>query len=158
MHVKPGKGAAFVRSKLKSCLTGHTLDKTWRAGETVQVAQVEKKNAEFTYVDGQDFVFMDMATYEEIRLPRDNSWAAFVTEGCKVMLVLWNGSVISVEPPTTVELTIAATEPGIRGNTVSGGTKPATLETGASIQVPLFVNIGDRIKVDSRSCTYIGRV
>ncbi|KAL6766157.1 EFP1 [Auxenochlorella protothecoides x Auxenochlorella symbiontica] len=157
LHVKPGKGAAFVRSKLKNYLTGNTTERTWRAGETVEIAQIEKKDTQFTYTDGTDFVFMDMSSYEEIRVQKDPTWAKYLTEGASVSLVLWNGTVISVDPPATVELQIVETDPGVKGNTAQGGSKPATLETGAVISVPLFVQSGERINVDTQSGTYVGR-
>lgn len=157
LHVKPGKGAAFVRSKLKNFITNNTVEKTWRAGETVELAAVEKKETQFTYAEGDEYVFMDMSTYEETRIPRDEDWAKYLKEGMDVGVLLWNGKVISVELPNTVELEVVETDPGLRGNTAAGGSKPAKLETGAVIQVPLFINLGDRLKVDTRSDTYLSR-
>ncbi len=233
--MKPGKGAAFVRSKLKNYLTGNTVEKTFRAGEMVDTAVVERKDSEFTYVDGDEvcctvsvcvcctlcanmgvymveyahtclplklprvfygcwhthtppahhhlhtttctpppahhhlhttttytpppqYVFMDMSTYEETRVKRDESWAKYLKEGMEAGIVSWNGKVISVEMPNTVELVVTETDPGVKGNTAQGGSKPATLESGAVIQVPLFIKEGERIRVDTRSDSYLGRV
>lgn len=157
LHVKPGKGAAFVRSRLKNFITGNTVERTWRAGETVDLASVDKKDSQFTYADGEEYVFMDMTTYEETRVRKDDSWAKYLKEGMDVSVLLWNGKVISVDIPNTVELEIVETDPGVKGNTASGGSKPATLETGAVIQVPLFIQQGERIKVDTRSDSYLSR-
>lgn len=157
LHVKPGKGAAFVRTKLKNYITGNVVDKTFRGGETVQQAELEKKETQFSYVDGDDYVFMDNATYEETRLKKDEGWAKYLKEGAEVALLIWNGRVISVDSPVTVELEVADTDPGVKGNTAAGGSKPATLETGAVIQVPLFITPGERIQVDTRTDTYLGR-
>mmetsp|Transcript_7235 Transcript_7235/g.18529 ORF Transcript_7235/g.18529 Transcript_7235/m.18529 type:complete len:255 (+) Transcript_7235:81-845(+) len=156
MHVKPGKGAAFVRSKLKNVISGNVLDKTFRAGEKVEVAQVEKSVKQFTYMDGDQFVFMDMESYDEIRLSKD-SWSKYLKEGMEVDLLEWNGQVIGVELPRTVSLLITETDPGVRGNTVSGGSKPATLETGAVVTIPLFVQQGEVITVDTVTGEYKGR-
>ncbi|GAB4815016.1 hypothetical protein N2152v2_002062 [Parachlorella kessleri] len=154
LHVKPGKGAAFVRSKLKNYVTGNTVDRTWRAGETVELANVEKKDTQFTYEDGDE----DMSTYEETRLRKDSStWGKYLKEGMSVALLLWNGKVITVDLPSSVDLEVVETDPGVRGNTASGGSKPATLETGAVIQVPLFINVGEKIKVDTRTDSYLSR-
>ncbi|KAK9841668.1 hypothetical protein WJX74_009834 [Apatococcus lobatus] len=157
LHVKPGKGAAFVRSKLKNYLTGSNLEKTFRAGEPLEGAIVEKRDTQYTYLDGNQYVFMDMETYEEQRLVKDESWAKWLTEGMNVQLVIWEGKVISVDVPKSVELVITQSEPGVKGNTAAGGSKPATLETGAVIQVPLFVNQGEKVRVDTREGTYLSR-
>jgi len=157
MHVKPGKGAAFVRSKLKNCITGNMLDKTFRAGEPLTAATVEKRSCQFTYVDGEDVVFMDNDSYEETRLKRDESWAKWIKEGDLVPLISWNGLVISVDYPKTASLKIASTDPGLQGNRSSAGTKLAILETGAQVQVPLFVEEGQVIKVETATSTYLGR-
>lgn len=158
MHVKPGKGAAFVRSKLKNFITGNTVDRTWRAGESVEVANVDKKESQFTYADGDEYVFMDMSTYEETRVKYDEAWAKYMKEGMEVSVLVWNGNVISVDVPNTVELAVTETDPGVKGNTAQGGSKPATLETGAVVQVPLFIQQGETIKVDTRTDTYLSRV
>lgn len=149
LHVKPGKGAAFVRSKLKNFLTGNTVERTWRAGESVELANVDKRESQFTYAEGEEYVFMDMSTYEETRIPKDESWAKYLKEGMDVSVLLWDGKVISVDLPNTVELEIVETDPGVKGNTAQGGSKPATLETGAVIQVcgHIFVH-GISIKKD----------
>lgn len=157
LHVKPGKGAAFVRSKLKNFLTGNTVEKTWRAGETVELASVENNDSQFTYTDGSDYVFMNMSTYEEVRIPEDKSWSKYLKEGMDVQVLMWNGNVISVDLPNTVELEVVETDPGVKGNTAQGGSKPATLETGAVIQVPLFIQQGEKIKVDTRTDEYMSR-
>ncbi|KAK9841777.1 hypothetical protein WJX81_002305 [Elliptochloris bilobata] len=157
LHVKPGKGAAFVRTKLKNFITGNVVDKTFRGGESVDAATVEKKETQFSYVDGDDFVFMDTTTYDETRLKRDEDWAKYLKEGADVNLLFWKGRVIGVDPPMTVELAVTDTEPNVKGNTVSGGTKPATLETGATILVPLFISPGEKIKVDTRTNSYLNR-
>jgi translation elongation factor P len=146
-----------VRSKLKNFITGNTVERTWRAGESVDLASVDKKDAQFTYADGDDYVFMDNETYEETRVPRDDSWAKFLKEGMGVSVLLWDGRVISVDLPNTVELEVVETDPNVKGNTVSGGSKPATLETGAVVQVPLFISVGEKIKVDTRESTYLSR-
>lgn len=157
LHVKPGKGAAFVRSKLKNFITGNTVDRTWRAGESVEIASVDKKESQFTYADGEEYVFMDMSTYEETRVKKDESWAKYMKEGMDVSVLVWNGNVISVDVPNTVELEVTETDPGVKGNTAQGGSKPATLETGAVVQVPLFIQQGEKIKVDTRTDTYLSR-
>ncbi|KAL3140359.1 hypothetical protein ABBQ38_004620 [Trebouxia sp. C0009 RCD-2024] len=158
LHVKPGKGAAFVRTKLKNAVTNNTVDKTFRAGESVASATVEKKEFQYTYADGNEYVFMDLDTYEETRLGRDESWAKYLKEGFTVALVIWNDKVISVEVPKNLELEVTETAPGVKGNTVSGGTKSAKLETGAVIQVPLFIAQGQRILVDTRTDSYLSKV
>ena len=157
LHVKPGKGAAFVRSKLKNFLTGNSVDKTWRAGESVEIANIEKKEAQYTYSDGDDYVFMDMSSYEEVRVKEDD-WSKYLKEGMDVGVLLWNDKVISVDIPNAVELEVVETDPGVKGNTAgSGGSKPAKLETGAVVQVPLFIQTGEKIKVDTRTDSYLSR-
>ncbi|CAG9465290.1 unnamed protein product [Pedinophyceae sp. YPF-701] len=157
LHVKPGKGAAFVRSKLKSYLTGNTVERTFRAGETVTLADIERKDVQFTYVDGDTHVFMDMATFEEVRIP-SGSWAKWLKEGSEVTCVFWQGKSLSVDVPLTLELKVERTDPGVKGNTAQGGSKPATLETGAQINVPLFIEEGELIKVNTENNEYLGRV
>lgn len=159
-HVKPGKGQAFVRSKLKNLRTGSIVDKTFRAGEKVQKAHMERKEMEYLYRDGDDFHVMDMETYEQITLT-----AAQIGDGVKYMkendrlnVVVHNEEVLGVEVPITVFLKITEAEPGIKGDTASGATKPATVETGLVVQVPLFINEGDTIKIDTRTGYYIERV
>ncbi|MFM7337316.1 MAG: elongation factor P [Actinomycetota bacterium] len=159
-HVKPGKGGAFVRTKLRNLRTGNILERTFNAGVRVEQAILERSDMQFLYKEGDDFVFMDVDTYEQINLaPRTLGEAAdYLVEGAKAMIAQYDGEVVSVEIPVTVELNISVTEPGIQGDRVSGARKPATLETGKVIQVPLFVNIGDRVKVDTRTGDYITRV
>ncbi|KXZ55000.1 hypothetical protein GPECTOR_3g164 [Gonium pectorale] len=157
LHVKPGKGAAFVRSKLKNFLTGGVVEKTFRAGEPVNTADVQKRDGQFTYAEGDVYVFMDTETYEETRLKKDD-WAQFLKEGTTVELLFYNGKVISVDVPQFMDLKVVATSPNVKGNTVSGGSKPATMETGAVVSVPLFINEGEVIKVDTRTGQYLSRV
>jgi len=158
-HVKPGKGGAFVRTKLKNVLSGKVVDKTFNAGTKVETATVDKRDMQYLYKEGTDFVFMDTQSYDQIHVP-----AATVGEGAKFMLenqdtvvAIHEGTPLYVELPASVELTISYTEPGMQGDRSTGGTKPATLETGAVIQVPLFINVGDRLRVDTRTGTYIER-
>jgi elongation factor P len=159
LHVKPGKGSAFVRTKLKNVKTGNTVDKTFRAGETVPQAVIEKVNMQHTYRDGEDLVFMDMETYEESRLTPDEigSQVKYLKEGMEVSVVSWNGQILEVELPNSIVLEVTQTDPGVKGDTATGGTKPAILETGAQVMVPLFITIGEKIKVDTRTDAYLGR-
>ncbi len=158
-HVKPGKGGAFVRTKLKNVRTGAVLDRTFRADERVEQAIVEKREMQYLYPDGDDFVFMDTKSYDQLQVSRETlgDKAKFVKEGDTAVLEMYDGSVIAVDLPAAVELEVAQTEPGIQGDRVSGARKPATLETGLVLQVPLFVNPGERIKVDTRTGQYITR-
>jgi elongation factor P len=159
LHVKPGKGSAFVRTTLKSVQTGKVLERTFRAGETVPQANLEKSTMQHTYKEGDEFVFMDMETYEESRLsaPQIGDRVKYLKEGMEVNVVRWGDQVLEVELPNSVVLEIVQTDPGIKGDTATGGTKPATLETGATIMVPLFVAQGERIKIDTREDKYLGR-
>lgn len=159
LHVKPGKGSAFVRTKLKNVKTGNTVDKTFRAGETVPQAVIEKVTMQHTYRDGEDLVFMDMETYEEARLtPAEiGAQVKYLKEGMEVNVVSWNGQILEVELPNSIVLEVAQTDPGVKGDTATGGTKPAILETGAQVMVPLFITIGEKIKVDTRTDAYLGR-
>ncbi|MEM9137090.1 MAG: elongation factor P [Cyanobacteria bacterium P01_F01_bin.42] len=159
LHVKPGKGAAFVRTKLKNAQTGSVVERTFRAGETVPQANLEKRNMQHTYKDGEQFVFMDMETYEETNLSDDQigSGVKYLKEGMDVNVVRWNDTVIEVELPTSVVLEVTETDPGVKGDTATGGTKPAIVETGAQVMVPLFISIGERIKIDTRNDSYLGR-
>lgn len=159
-HVKPGKGGAFVRTKLKNVLSGKVVDKTFNAGTKVETANVDKRSMQYLYLDGTDFVFMDTSTYDQILVP-----AAVVGDGAKYLLenqeanvALHDGTPLYVELPASVELVIEYTEPGLQGDRSTGGTKPARLETGAEINVPLFLNVGEKIKVDTRDGSYISRV
>ena len=159
-HVKPGKGAAFVRTKIKNIMTGSVLERTFNPTERVTRARVETKEMQYLYNDGNLYYFMDTETYEQIPLNREQVEDAmkYVKENMNVTIKFFKGSPFSVEPPNFVELVVAETEPGVRGDTVTGGTKPATLETGAVIHVPLFVNTGDVIRVDTRTDEYMERV
>jgi elongation factor P len=158
-HVKPGKGGAFVRTKLKSVGSGSVVDKTFRAGEKMPRIYTETKNVQYLYDSGDDVVFMDEETYEQLMLPRTDvaSELDFLQPSASVQLLTVGGKPAGIQLPASVELGVAETEPGVRGDTVSNVTKPATLETGAIVQVPLFVNVGDRIKVDTRERRYISR-
>jgi elongation factor P len=158
-HVKPGKGGAFVRTKLKNLDSGAVVDKTFRAGEKFSRIHTEVKNAQYLYDAGDDVVFMDEGTYEQFNLPRDSVADAldFLEPSSSVQVLTVDGSPSGVQLPASVEMTVKDTEPGVKGDTVSNVTKAATLETGAVVQVPLFVNVGDRIKVDTRERRYISR-
>src|SRR3989440_4663766 len=158
-HVKPGKGGAFVRTKLKHMRQGKVVDNTFRAGEKVQLVDYEEKHMQFLYKD-ERYNFMDMESYEQISLSGDEVGDAreYLKENIEVDVLFINGSPATVELPNFVELAIAKTDPGVRGDTAQGGNKPATLETGAVVQVPLFLNEGDVVKVDTRSGEYLGRV
>ena len=159
LHVKPGKGSAFVRTKLKNVQSGNTVEKTFRAGETVPQANLEKRTMQHTYKDGDEFVFMDMETYEETRLNSENlgDRTNFLKEEMEVNVIFWDEKVLEIELPTSVVLEITDTDPGVKGDTATGGTKPATVETGAQVMVPLFISIGEKIKVDTRDGSYLGR-
>ena len=159
LHVKPGKGSAFVRTKLKSVQNGNVVEKTFRAGESVQQAILEKSNLQHTYVEGGDYVFMDMNSFEETRLTSNQigEGSKYLKEGMEVNVVFWDGKVLEVELPISVSLKVKETDPGVKGDTASGGTKPAILETGAQVMVPLFITIGEVIKVDTRNDSYLGR-
>ncbi|MGF1516760.1 MAG: elongation factor P [Nodosilinea sp.] len=159
LHVKPGKGSAFVRTKLKNVKSGNTVEKTFRAGETVPQAVIEKTDMQHTYRDGEDLVFMDMETYEEVRLTAADigPQVKYIKEEMAVSVVSWNGQILEVELPNAIVLEVTQTDPGVKGDTATGGTKPAILETGAQVMVPLFITIGEKIKVDTRTDTYLGR-
>jgi elongation factor P len=158
-HVKPGKGGAFVRTKLKSLGSGAVVDRTFRAGEKFTRIHTDVKSVQYLYDSGADVVFMDEETYEQIHLPRVDleDELQFVEPSSSVQMLTVDGKPSGIQLPSSVELKVAATEPGVRGDTVSNVTKPATLDTGAVVQVPLFVNVGDRIKVDPRERRYISR-
>jgi elongation factor P len=158
-HVKPGKGGAFVRTKLKQLDSGAVVDRTFRAGEKFQRIHTEVKNVQYLYDAGDEVVFMDEGTYEQFSLPRTDvaDVLEFVQPSSSVQMLTVDGRPAGVQMPASLELAVADTEPGIKGDTVSNVTKPATLETGAVVQVPLFVNVGDRIKVDPRERRYISR-
>ena len=158
-HVKPGKGGAFVRTKLKHMRLGRVIDNTFRAGEKVELVDFEEKRMQFLYKDDR-YHFMDLDTYDQISLSAEEVGEArdFLKENTEVEILFIEDSPVTVELPNFIEIRIAKTAPGIRGDTASGGSKPATLETGAVIQVPLFLNEGDVVKVDTRSGDYLGRV
>jgi elongation factor P len=158
-HVKPGKGGAFVRTTLKNVTTGKVVDRTFNAGVKVDVATVDKREMTYLYREGDDYVFMDTESYEQIQVPAETVGAAadYMLENTNGTVAVHDGVPLYVELPASVELTISYTEPGLQGDRSSGGTKPATLETGASIQVPLFVANGERVKVDTRDGRYLGR-
>ena len=159
-HVKPGKGGAFVRTKLKNVLSGKVVDKTFNAGTKVETANVDKRDMQYLYHDGDSFVFMDTSTYDQIPVAETVVGGAkdFLLENQNAVIALHDGLPLYVELPASVELTITFTEPGLQGDRSTGGTKPATLETGAEIQVPLFVDEGTKVKVDTRDGSYLGRV
>jgi len=159
LHVKPGKGSAFVRTKLKNAQTGNVIEKTFRAGESVPQANIEKLTMQHTYKDGDQFVFMDVETFEEARLNANQigDRVKFLKEEMEVNILFWDGKVLDVELPTSVILEITDTDPWVKGDTATGGTKPAIVETGAQVMVPLFISIGERIKVDTRDGSYLGR-
>ncbi|AQK39173.1 Elongation factor P [Zea mays] len=158
LHVKPGKGAAFVRTKLRNYVTGNTVEKTFRAGSTLQEPSLSKETKQFTYKDGSQFVFMDLTTFEESRLNEADvgDKQKWLKEGMDCNLLYWNGKIIDFDLPITVRLTVTDTDPGA-SDSAQGGTKPATLETGAVVTVPSFVNVGDDILVDSRTGQYMNR-
>jgi elongation factor P len=159
-HVKPGKGGAFVRTKLRNLRNGNVFEKTFNAGIRVEQAILDKRDMQFLYKDGGEFVFMDTETYDQTNIaPVALGEAAdYLIEQAMAIIAYHNGDIVTVEIPASVELLIADTEPGVQGDRVSGAKKPATLETGKVIQVPLFVNVGDKVKVDTRSGDYITRV
>ncbi len=159
-HVKPGKGGAFVRTKFKNVLTGRVFEKTFRSGEKFEEARIEEQRWQFLYSDGTQFHFMDHKTYEQLPVNADlvGDKAMWMKENDDVSLMFYNGSVIAVEVPAHVVLTISKSDPGVQGDRSSGAKKPAELETGATIQVPLFLNEGDQVKVDTRTGEYVERV
>jgi len=160
-HVKPGKGGAFVRSKLKNIRTGAVIDKTWTAGERVNDVRLERRPVQYSYYDGHLYHFMDMQTYEDIPIDADvvgDDQLRYLKEGMECSGLVHDDRVIMIELPFFVELRVVETEPGLRGDTASGGTKPAKLETGAVVQVPLFVEEGETIRVDRREDKYLERV
>ncbi|MBB6552856.1 elongation factor P [Nonomuraea rubra] len=158
-HVKPGKGGAFVRTKLKNVLSGKVVDKTFNAGVKVEVANVDKREMQYSYKDGDDFVFMDTETYDMVNVPSATVGTAanYMLENTLATVAFNEGSALYVDLPAAAELTIAETEPGLQGDRSTGGTKPAKLETGAEIKVPLFITTGEKVKVDTRSGEYLGR-
>lgn len=158
-HVKPGKGAAFVRSKLRNLRNGNIQERTFRAGEKVPRAMVETRQMQYLYESGNEYFFMDNETYDQISLPAERLKYElnFLQENMNVQIVSYKGETIGVQLPNTVELEVVDTEPGIKGDTATGGTKSATLSTGFKVQVPLFINVGDRLVIDTRSGEYVSR-
>ena len=159
-HVKPGKGGAFVRSKLKNVLSGKVVDKTFNAGVRVETANVDKRDMQYLYKDVDDYIFMDLDSFDQINIStqvvgENSKW---LLENQKAIVALHEGNPLYVELPVTVELEVTYTEPGMQGDRSTGGTKPATVETGAEIQVPLFITTGERLKVDTRDGSYLGRI
>ena len=159
-HVKPGKGGAFVRTKLRNVKNGNVFDRTFNAGVKVEVANVDKRTMQYLYKDGTDFVFMDGDTYDQIPIPESTvgDVANYLLENQTAMVATHDGVPLYIELPTSVELIVAHTDPGLQGDRSTGGTKPATLETGAEIQVPLFLTTGEKVKVDTRDGRYLGRI
>jgi elongation factor P len=159
-HVKPGKGGAFVRTKLRNVRAGNVFEKTFNAGIKVEQAILDKRDMQYLYKDGDDFVFMDTESYDQLNVAPValGDAADYLVESAMVIMAIYNGEIVSVEIPASAELEVTETEPGVQGDRVSGARKPATLQTGKVIQVPLFVNIGDRVKVDTRTGDYITRV
>lgn len=159
-HVKPGKGAAFVRTKLKNLISGSSRENTFRAGEKMEKANVEKKAMQYLYQDGDQYIFMDNETFEQLPLHKETLSARvlkYMKESLEYDVLLFNDGVVGIEPPTFVLLKVTETDPGFKGDTSSGGNKPATVETGAVIHVPLFVNIGDTLRIDTRTDAYLER-
>ncbi|MBN2467252.1 MAG: elongation factor P [Deltaproteobacteria bacterium] len=159
-HVKPGKGGAFVRTKLRNLITGGVVDKTFRAGEKVGRPDLEERSMQYLYAEGDQYCFMDTENYEQISLTEKQlaEGRKYLEEGITINVLLFQGKPIGVDLPIFVQLKVVKTEPGVRGDTASGGTKPATLETGAVIQVPLFINEGETLKIDTRTGEYAERV
>ena len=159
-HVKPGKGGAFVRTKIKNLRTGRVLDKTFRSGEKVDEADVEDKRMQFLYMDGEQLIFMDTETYDQIPFSAEQVGEArkYMLENLEVDVLFWRGRPINIELPSFVEAVVSQTDPGMKGDTASGATKPATIKSGAVVQVPLFIKEGEKIRVDTRSGAYVERV
>jgi elongation factor P len=159
-HVKPGKGGAFVRTTLKNVLTGKVVDKTFNAGTKVDVATVDKRTMTYLYKEGTDYVFMDQDTFDQLYVPEQTLGTVkdYILENMEAMVAMHDGAALYVELPASVELLVQHTDPGLQGDRSTGGTKPAILETGAEIQVPLFLTTGEKIKVDTRDGRYLGRV
>jgi elongation factor P len=158
-HVKPGKGQAFVKTRVKSLVSGHVQDINFRSGDKVDQPNLEETEMQFLYREGDEYYFMDQNTYEQIMISRDKMGesADYLQENCSIKVLLFNDNPIGIETPTFVNLKIVETEPGVRGDTATGGSKPATLETGKVIHVPLFINEGEVVKVDTRSGEYVER-
>ncbi len=159
-HVKPGKGGAFVRSKLRKVATGQVIEKTFRAGERIDVAHIERKPMQYLYRSGDDYIFMDNENYDQMTLMENQigSQVKFLQDNLEVTVTQYEGRILGVDLPDTIDVEVVQTDPGLKGDTASGGSKPATIETGAVVTVPLFINEGDRIRVDTRTAKYIERV
>ncbi|WP_287155201.1 elongation factor P [Candidatus Solincola tengchongensis] len=159
-HVKPGKGGAFVRTRLKNLKTGAVIEKTFRAGERVELAILDKRRMQYLYRDGTNYLFMDLDTYEQLPISEEEvgETAKYLVEGVTVEVPLYEGKPVGVEPPVFVDMEVVETAPGVKGDTASGGSKPATLETGLVINVPFFIEVGNRVRVDTRSGEYVERV
>ncbi|SHG65905.1 translation elongation factor P (EF-P) [Thermosyntropha lipolytica DSM 11003] len=159
-HVKPGKGAAFVRAKLKNVKTGQVVEKTFRAGEKVPKAHLDRREMQYLYNDGEGYICMDNQTYDQISIPAEaiGDGVKWLLENMNIQVLFFQGNIIGVELPNFVELEVVETEPGIKGDTATGATKNATLETGAVVQVPLFVEKGDKVRIDTRTGEYLERV
>jgi len=159
LHVKPGKGGAFIRTKLKNMINGRVVENTFRSGEKMIKPDLESKDMQYLYHDGEEFVFMDMESYEQLHVGNDHlgEKGGYLKDGMELKMLLYKGQPLDIDLPASVTLKVTDTEPGVKGDTVSGASKPAALETGISVNVPLFVNTGDRIKVDTRTGAYIGR-
>jgi elongation factor P len=158
-HVKPGKGAAFVRAKMRNLCTGSVVERTFNAGERLPEARIDRREMQYLYQDGDKYVFMDNENYEQMELNKEQLGIGinFLKENMEVKVVIYEGRILGVELPNTVELTVVKTDPGIRGDTATGGSKPATLDTGYVVKVPLFINEGDVLRIDTRSGDYIER-
>ena len=158
LHVKPGKGSAFVRSKVKNLVTGGVQERTFRAGESVVMAEVTKTEMQYTFTDGDNVVFMNMESFEEQRIAKSKiENLLLLKEGLSCTVAIWNDNVIDVQMPLTVEYVVADTAPNFKGNTAQGATKPATLDSGAVVQVPMFIETGERIMVSTADCKYVNR-
>jgi len=159
-HVKPGKGGAFVRTRLKNLKTGAVIEKTFRAGEKVELAVLDKRRMQYLYREGDNFLFMDLDTFEQMAIPAEEvgETAKFLVEGVSVEVPLYEGKPVGVEPPVFVDMEVVETAPGVKGDTASGGSKPATLETGLVVNVPFFIEVGNRVRIDTRSGEYVERV
>ena len=158
-HVKPGKGAAFVRTKLKNIRTGNNVDRTFDAGEKVPKAHLDRREMEYLYNDGENYIFMDQNDYEQIPVSEEQlgDGKKFLLENMVCVILFYNGQILGIDLPGQVTLTVTETEPGIKGDTASGGSKPATLETGARVNVPFFINEGDRLRINTKTGEYIER-
>lgn len=160
LHVKPGKGSAFVRTKLKNITTGNSMEKTFRAGEKIEQAILDRRDMQYLYSDGQEYTFMDNHNFEQMALPKETvgeNNVLYLKENMNISILMHGHKILGVDLPAHVELEVVDTPPSEKGNTASGGTKPATLETGAQVQVPFFVEVGNRIRVDTRTNSYLDR-